>query len=367
MGSVLRHILPLVLCLIALDHAPVSAQGAAAGTLHVRPVQVMDQTGFDRPVSAFTILVPQHWQARGGVVWGADGPCNQMGYNFDWWATSPDGAQGIGILPTHRWVSSMGQGTTNPCPDLQIASARDLLQQQAAQLMPSAQILDYRPRPDALKALGAPEGGVQRMPMSGGELVMGWDAGEILLAYTVNGQDYRALLGGTVVTWTNRYFPSYGMPGLEMSGGASLPGFAAFAPAGQLDLGTAEALRSSIRPDPEWNRRIAEHHAIINKTNRDGQTEIARINRESNAEISKIINDGYESRMKSMDRNQREFGEYIRGVETYADRNGGTVELDHTYNHAWQLDDGSYVLTNDNFFEPYRDLGLSGARLEPVQ
>jgi hypothetical protein len=71
--------------------------------------------------------------------------------------------------------------------------------------------------------------------------------------------------------------------------------------------------------------------------------------------------------MESMDRNQREFGEAIRGVETYADRNGGTVELDHTYNHAWQLDDGSYVLTDDNFFEPYRDLGLSGERLQPVQ
>ena len=62
------------------------------------------------------------------------------------------------------------------------------------------------------------------------------------------------------------------------------------------------------------------------------------------------------------DRRAREFGELIRGVETYNDTNapGGTVQLSSMYNNAWRLNDGSYVLTNDSSFQPYRDLGVDG-------
>ena len=71
---------------------------------------------------------------------------------------------------------------------------------------------------------------------------------------------------------------------------------------------------------------------------------------------------------ESSDRMQRESTEAIMGVETYNDPYyGGTVQLDHTYDNAWQLNDGSYVLTNDAMFEPYRDLGVDGQRLEAAQ
>ena len=59
----------------------------------------------------------------------------------------------------------------------------------------------------------------------------------------------------------------------------------------------------------------------------------------------------------------------IRGNETYNDANaaGGQVELSNLYDHAWRLNDGSYVLSNDASFEPWRDLGLEGKRLERTQ
>jgi hypothetical protein len=74
----------------------------------------------------------------------------------------------------------------------------------------------------------------------------------------------------------------------------------------------------------------------------------------------------WQSRSESMDRQQRETIEGIRGVETYNDPHyGGTVQLSNQYQHAWQLRDGSYLLTDDPSFDPARALNIQGTRLRP--
>ena len=78
--------------------------------------------------------------------------------------------------------------------------------------------------------------------------------------------------------------------------------------------------------------------------------------------------DSWRKQQESSDRGSREFNEYIRGVETYNDPiNGGSVQLDNTYDNAWQLNDGTYVLTDDPSFNPYAATGQDGQRLEPTQ
>jgi hypothetical protein len=71
---------------------------------------------------------------------------------------------------------------------------------------------------------------------------------------------------------------------------------------------------------------------------------------------------------ESADRRAREFGELLRGVETYrdADAPGGQVELSHMYDHAWRMKDGTYVLTNDASFDPWRDLRVEGEKLKAL-
>ena len=75
--------------------------------------------------------------------------------------------------------------------------------------------------------------------------------------------------------------------------------------------------------------------------------------------------DSRRKQSESFDRSSRETSEAIRGVETYdVPYHGGTVQLDSTYERAWQLPDGSYVLSNDALFDPGRDLGVDATRLE---
>jgi hypothetical protein len=156
-----------------------------------------------------------------------------------------------------------------------------------------------------------------------------------------------------------------GMPSSEFGSGSTLPGFAMRAPHGQLDFKVAEMIRKSGRENPAWSSRIAQHHAKISGIQIQGARERSRIIAQTGEEIRQMQADSWRQYNDSSDRMAREASEAIRGVETYNDPYyGGTVQLDNTYEHAWQLNDGSYVLSHDSFFEPYKDLGVEGQRLQ---
>ena len=339
------------------------AQGAIGqqqppSAIHVKKVEVVDRQGFGRPLAAFTMLVPTHWQTAGGVQWDPQNACNRSGYNFAWKAGLPDDTQGVAVLPSITWTTQPG----GPCPQLHIGSAQDLLTVYAQQLMPGGQILDYRHRADIAKDLRAL---AYRQDYGSFAMERRVDAGELLVGYTENGRDMRASIIAQVMMWQTTLPAMYGQPGSAMGGGMSLPAFAAIAPAGQLDLRVAELIRKSVRPGPEWSREIARHHAVLNGQNRQHANRMAEINSKANSEISDIIHQGYRDRAAMRDRGQRETVEAIRGVETYNDPiKGGTVQLDNTYKHAWQLKDGSYVLTDDEFFNPAQTFGMDGQRLK---
>ena len=86
------------------------------------------------------------------------------------------------------------------------------------------------------------------------------------------------------------------------------------------------------------------------------------------AHIAEMQTEGYRNRDATSDRMQRESIKAIREIETYRDpRSGGVVELPNHYRHAWRLQDGSYLLTDNQAFEPRRDLGIAGERLQVVK
>jgi hypothetical protein len=153
---------------------------------------------------------------------------------------------------------------------------------------------------------------------------------------------------------------------MDALNGSTLPAWAASAPKDEFNAGLFEAIRRSIKPDPRWEARINQHNSAIAQValreSRKRSEAIAR----SNEEIAKIRQEAWSSYQESSDRRFREFGEALRGVETYRDPDAptGEVELSHLYGNAWRLNDGSYVLSDDANFEPYRDLGLEGKRLE---
>jgi hypothetical protein len=202
------------------------------------------------------------------------------------------------------------------------------------------------------------------------------DAGEVLIAYQLQGRPVRETISSAsfyILTQIPSLDPS--QP-LELLQGMSAPGFAMRAPEGALDFKAAEALRKSIRSAPEWqermNRVMSERNRIaiesnrqIAETNQRAAAERSRIITDTSRDVNQILMGTWSSRNESMDRVQRESIESIRGVETYDDPHyGGTVQLPNLYQHAWQLRDGSYVVTDDPNFDPARVFNLPAQRLQ---
>ena len=330
-------------------------------------VEIVDRSGFERPLVASTMLVPAGWQTQGGIIWNPQNPCG-TGYNVQFQAVAPGGSSALQILPMERWQwNTMGAGNQSipGCPMAQITSIQQYLQEYVQRSRPGANILDFRLRGDiaeSLKALNS----VTSMPM--GETRSWVEAAEVLIGYSYNGDDTRETIAVAAVFNLMHFASSYGMPAMDYLSGATLPGFAMRAPDGQLDFRFAEMIRKSAKGNPEWTARINKHERKIANINIKGARDRAQITAKTNQEISQMQRDSWDLYQRSSDRNSRETSEWIRGVETFDDPyHGGTVELDNTYQYHYQLENGDYIMTDDANFNPYQSYGMSANRLEVTQ
>lgn len=345
---------------------PTRAQGLPGqmppGAVHLQVTRIMDPSGFERPMVAAIGLIPVGWQTQGGVVWGSQGTCG-FGYQFNWHATSPDGAMAAAVFPGMQWgFNNFGAPAFPGCPTLRINSVRQYLQYLVEQHRPGARILDFRRRPDIEQTYAQLN---RNDPMPMGEMRTWVEAGEVLIGYNVQGREFRESAAAAVAFTLSRMQGIYAGQTLESVTGVAMPGYSFRAPDGYLDFRLAETIRKSLKATDEWSARINQHNAKIAQTNINGARERSQIASRNNNEIAEMNRRSYEERNRIMDRQHREFSEAIRGVETYDDPQSptGTVQLSNQYDNAWRLNDGSYVLTNQPDFNPYAVYGQDGTRL----
>ncbi|MBK8006918.1 MAG: hypothetical protein IPK12_24445 [Gemmatimonadetes bacterium] len=189
------------------------------------------------------------------------------------------------------------------------------------------------------------------------------------------GKEYREAISA-IVAYRHTVLPSLGNnQSMETMHGETLGAFAMRMPAGSLDFTMVDAIRASARPGPEWNQRM-----IQSANERAGgqpgpapdggrqppwRAGALGDHRPDGAGRERHQMGTWQSSSATSDRMQRENVERIREVETYRDPHyGGTVQLSNHYQHAWQLRDGTYVLTNDASFDPARAFGVGAQRLE---
>ncbi|MCB1675034.1 MAG: hypothetical protein KDI01_02010 [Halioglobus sp.] len=339
------------------------------GAVRAERVNIVDRNGFEQPMTAATMLVPAGWKTQGGIQWAANtSGCGPTTPHVNWMASAPDDSAAVMLLPEQQFTGMRANMPMpqNPCPNLMVTDADDFFRWFAGATRQGGRILDMRQRPDIKAQLDA----MMPPPMPAGmgmEMRQWAQAVDLLLAFNVNGADVREVM--TI----GAMFSYSAMP--DAMGGkmenmfiGTIPSFVMRAPNGALDFNQAEMIRASYRADPQWRARMAQHNAKIARTRAKGAADTAALRRKTFDEISQMRQDSWRRQQEASDRGQREFSEAIRGVETYNDPyNGGTVELDNTYENAWQLDDGTYVLTNDPGFQPYGTTGMDGQQLEPVK
>jgi hypothetical protein len=94
--------------------------------------------------------------------------------------------------------------------------------------------------------------------------------------------------------------------------------------------------------------------------------ELSRYIAQTSSEIGDMMRKSYDQRQASQDRINRNFSEYVRGVETYRDPDrGGTVELPSGYNNAWYNGSTSEYIVNDSqLYNPNVEAGGNWTKLE---
>jgi len=340
--------------------------GLPANAIRVQQVDIMDRNGFEKPLPASTGLIPVGWQIQGGVQWGQQYLCTN-GYNVNWSARSPDGEQTIAVLPQERWeTNNYGAPPSTPgCGSASFSSSQQYLTQRVGRLRPGARVLNYRPRPDLAKKFAYLNAST---PTAMGGMRTWVDAGQVQFSYSEGGREMEGVIAASTIFSMSR-MSGMGMGSMDALTGFTLPAFAAMAPKGKLNLKLVEAIRQSFLPNPEWEARISQHNTAISRVAQQETAKRSRIVAQTNDYISRIRRETADFKDRSDEHNSREFGEVIRGTEHYDDASapGGQVELSGYYDHAWRLNDGTYVLSNDAGFDPWKDLGVQGQRLEATK
>ncbi len=345
-----------------VEEKQASAVELAGNHIRLSPSSIVDHSGFGQPIVAATLFIPHGWQQQGGIAWGNQHACTN-GYAFNWFAVSADESSGLAVVPQQAWEwNDRGQIGKPGCSLLQIESLEQYIQLVLPQVIPNAEITGFRPRPDLAQELASLNTENHTDFQS---VVSQVSTGEAEFVFDKNGVTTRGIFVAAVNFTRIRTGGGQFSVMIHNLNGYALPAYIAYAPADKFDPAVFEAVRRSFLVNPAWESQIAQHNLVIDRQNREGIMARAKIHSDAMEDIARIQQQTWENQSKSSDYRAREFIEYVRDVETYndSDQVGGQVQLSSAYDHAWKLDDGSYFLTNDSGFKPYRDLGIDGSTL----
>jgi hypothetical protein len=319
----------------------------------MQDVQIIDATGFGRPMVSATTQIPSGWATQGGVGWDRSSDCVTNHLRFRWLAVSPDGEQVFEAMPGYNWQVQGTEIQMNPCPAMATRSVREFLQA-IGQRYPAAQVIEYRGRADLLpRNPAAPLNGA-RAHSEAGQLVIGFQSGgremRALLTTTLNFSE----LQGNVVVGTSAVYAQY-------------------APKGKLNGLIGEHIMKSLQIDQRWlaaaNQtmkaaidRIGErqrqgiaawHSQRMAQINARGAMDRSQIRMQANREVAQIYSNTWADSMATDDRIQRRTLESIGGYNTYADpAGGGTVRSGIEYERVIRTGNGDYIPTNDPYLNP---------------
>jgi len=343
-----------------------------------KQVDIIDNNGFNIPMTAISLLIPSDWQSQGQVYWNPMSESVIDSMKISWQGISSDGTRGASIIPTEAWqFNNAGIPVSPNLLAAPITNVREYIEYFIQRYRTNAEILRYNNCPDLTADMQYLNG---ITPVINGEIRQWVEGGEALISYNNRGHIFEeiiTLVAQFQILENPGFFP--GMKTQFLSGNTTNFVFAMAAPQGKLNIQLAEDIRKSIQYDPQWDaaanarlghetsQKIAQNNKIA-EIHRQGLMERGRIMQETQNTINNIHKNIWQNQQEANDRNHDRFMDVIREVETYYDPNKGiNVKLPDTHKYYWKLDNGDYVGTNDANFNPYSVYGMGGEQLRRVR
>jgi hypothetical protein len=365
--------------------------GAGGNFYRMKRVAVIDEHGFERPTPALSLLIPTDWKFESQVTYGKAVGCKADLVRMNFRATSPDGKYAIELFPGRTWQWSDDQNAVRMmqmsnqqtaqyggkgCDIQPPMRAGDFVQRQVVPAFRrGARVMGVERIPDVEQMVGQQiRQYEQQAAQAGLRMRISGDVGKVRLEHALAGQPAEEWI--TALTFASGTMgPSYNMATGGMGQttyytcGAELI-FGLRAPKGELDAKDKFFMMvlSTVKVDPQWQARVNQVMGNISAAETKGAADRSKIIAQNGRDISKIINDTYESSSKSHDRAMEGWSQYMRGVETYRNPSTGeTVELDNKYGNAWAGSNGQYIVSDQAGLDPNTMNMGSWTRLEQVR
>ncbi len=350
----------------------------------MKQVQVIDPSGFSKPMPVEDLLIPTDWKFQSNVQWANRGCFVDLAaVGFE--AQSADGKLVLEAFPSFSWQFAKdpavqkylvmenqagAKAGLKPCPVNQPVPAAEVLRKVVLpQYRPGKEVVTVEPMPELEKFMNSRVQNLEQQSARAGQAVQfRADAAKARLKYDLDGQAVEEWVTAVSVAQASSV-PTGSGPTLGVDCRAVML-YAFRAPLGQLD-GNAklfEMIRSSLRMEQDWQR---QYLAIVSKLAEAQQGQrikraqlIAQFQQKEINTIQSVVANSQRGA------NQAFAGadQIIRGVEPYRDpATGKTYELSNLYGHAWLNGNNEYVMSDDPNFIPQSVFSGDWKPLEHVQ
>lgn len=351
------------------SETPAAAQ--RSDTVQVRPIQIYDEQGPAGRMLAYSTFVPEGWITKGGVQWSQqDGPAGCFtGARLIWGTGTEDEKYGIAFLDPVSWgVSTIGP-SRYMCLQQDLTDAEMVMRaffQMVSQVMQVTNIEVSRP-PEIKPITDAIGQAWQRSWQMNGTPTNAWADGVVIKARV---RSQTAENDAYFVAFTKHSESNLG--GAIFRDGRTVMIIGAFTPVGKLEEGHpgfAQVL-NNLRVNPQWQQVEAQWMAARVQTARNANAAAARARRASSASssssgsIGDMMFESWKKRQGMKDAGHEKDINGIWEVQPWQTSSGDTVLLNQNYDHAWELDNGSIVMTNDANFSPMDAFNQTGQQLQ---
>ncbi|HRH44285.1 MAG TPA: hypothetical protein PKY82_21810 [Pyrinomonadaceae bacterium] len=348
----------------------------------LKRVRILDKMGFDRPVEAGSVLVPDGWRVEGGIRWKSINECRADIVSPEYTITSPDGAIQFSVLPSQSFVYSDDQmmqqsfeigAQHGGCKVGEPFDASQYLQKLASGKL-GAKVSNIRTdeaTEDKINKFNQESNASMRQSglqtSYSATVVYGnlaWNDGTKGLSQvgvsTITTDKPNMIDGGSVRFSTTTAFHQIVLRYKADREAEALKVF-----------GT---ITTSSRTNPIWLQAKSDFLTRLGNIEHAGNMERIRLMGEQSRAYAKSQSDAADERMRNWekqqsasDANQQRFIQTIREVETWKDSSGDRVELNAGYKYGWSKPDGTYILTDNSNFDPAVEFQQNWERMQKVQ
>jgi hypothetical protein len=355
----------------------VAAPAGKQAYQRMRVARVLDPEGWGEPVEVFRFLIPSDWKTEGGVRWVANAGCPSNIIQLRFRATAPDGITGIEFLPSYTWAAAEdpqmqqilqqnAQSGTGCQPGPAVGAVDFLRGMVVPQIRPGARLIAADPMESATRTLRRSFAPInQQYAAAGLEAQRTGDVGRVRIGLDAGGRPAEEWITATVVANISVGLNSAAM--LQGDYNAKSRNFqltgqdiqAMRAPKGELDARAAlfAQILASVQVNPQYVGAVSRFYQAIGQVQNRENANRARMWREAQQYIEQSRQEVAAYQRQSQDRIQEQFGQTLRGVETYTDpRTNERVELSAGWKNAWSNGKGEYIVSDSPSFDPAAEL-----------